>query len=86
MSVLGEAFGSAFDLLVSGDAETFAAVQATLRSSGLAMLGCLAAGVPLGFLLGYCRFPGRGLARVAVETALCFPTVVLGLLDRKSVV
>lgn len=80
MSVLGEAFGSAFDLLVSGDAETFAAVRATLHSSGLAMLGCLAAGVPLGFLLGYCRFPGRGLVRVAVETALCFPTVVIGLL------
>ena len=80
MSVLGEAFCSAFDLLSSGDAETFAAVQATLQSSGLAMIGCLGFGVPLGFLLGYCRFPGRGAVRLAVETALCFPTVVLGLL------
>ena len=80
MSVITQAFSDAFQLLASGDEETFAAVQATLSTSGLAMLGCIIPGVPLGFLLGYTRFPGRNLLRILVDTALSFPTVVLGLL------
>lgn len=39
-----------------------------------------AAGIPLGFVLGYARFPGRRFLRILVDTALSFPTVVLGLL------
>lgn len=58
MSVITQAFSDAFQLLASGDEETFAAVQATLSTSGLAMLGCIIPGVPLGFLLGYTR-PSR---------------------------
>lgn len=80
MSVISEGFSGALTLLATGDAETFAAVRATLESSGLAMLGCLIPGIPLGFLLGYCRFPGRNALRLLVDTALSFPTVVLGLL------
>ena len=79
MSVITQAFSDAFQLLASGDEETFAAVQATLSTSGLAMLGCIIPGVPLGFLLGYTRFPGRNMLRILVDTALSFPTVVLGL-------
>ena len=52
MTVITQAFSDAFQLLASGDEETFAAVQATLSTSGLAMLGCIIPGVPLGFLLG----------------------------------
>ena len=78
--VITQAFSDAFQLLASGDEETFAAVQATLSTSGLAMLGCIIPGVPLGFLLGYTRFPGRNMLRILVDTALSFPTVVLGLL------
>ncbi len=80
MTVITQAFSDAFQLLASGDEETFAAVQATLSTSGLAMLGCIIPGVPLGFLLGYTRFPGRNMLRILVDTALSFPTVVLGLL------
>lgn len=80
MSVITQAFSDAFQLLASGDEETFAAVQATLSTSGLAMLGCIIPGVPLGFLLGYTRFPGRNMLRILVDTALSFPSVVLGLL------
>ena len=70
MSVITQAFSDAFQLLASGDEETFAAVQATLSTSGLAMLGCIIPGVPLGFLLGYSRFPGRNMLRILVDTAL----------------
>ena len=66
MSVITQAFSDAFQLLASGDEETFAAVQATLSTSGLAMLGCI--------------IPGRNMLRILVDTALSFPTVVLGLL------
>ena len=64
MTVITQAFSDAFQLLASGDEETFAAVQATLSTSGLAMLGCIIPGVPLGFLLGYTRFPGRNMLRI----------------------
>ncbi len=80
MSTISQGFVEAFRLLSEGDAETFAAVWATLSSSGLAMIACIVAGVPLGFILGYCHFPGRRLCRLLVDTALSFPTVVLGLL------
>ena len=43
MTVITQAFSDAFQLLASGDEETFAAVQATLSTSGLAMLGCITA-------------------------------------------
>lgn len=80
MSVITQGFVDALHLLSTGDAETFAAVQATLTSSGMAMAGCILPGVPLGFVLGYYRFPGRQVCRLIVDTALSFPTVVLGLL------
>lgn len=80
MSVITQAFSDAFQLLVNGDKETFAAVQATLSTSGLAMLGCIIPDVPLGSLFGYTRFPGRNTPRILVDTALSFPTAVLGLL------
>lgn len=80
MSLITQAVADALHLLGSGDSETFAAVGATLGSSGLAMLGSLTLGIPLGFALGYFRFPGRNALRLVVDTALSFPTVVLGLL------
>ena len=81
MTVITQAFSDAFQLLASGDEETFAAVQATLSTSGLAMLGCIIPGVPLGFLLGYTRFPGRNMLRILVDTD--FGRVLIG--KRKQV-
>jgi tungstate transport system permease protein len=39
----------------------------------------LLAGVPLGFVLGYFRFPGRKQVRIVVDTLLSLPTVFIGL-------
>ena len=80
MNLITQGFSEAFQLLAVGDAETFSAVWTTLSASGIAMLGCILPGIPLGFLLGYTRFPGRSFVRLLVDTALSFPTVVLGLL------
>jgi tungstate transport system permease protein len=72
--------GQAWVLLLSGDPETYSTVWITLRSSTLAMLASLALGLPLGFLLGYARFPGRRLLRMVTDAGLAMPTVLIGLL------
>lgn len=80
MDYLLDGFATALRLLAAGDAETFSTVWITLAASGMSIAACLAIGAPLGFLIGYHDFPGRRAVRIAVDTALCFPTVVIGLL------
>jgi tungstate transport system permease protein len=70
---------AAIQLLLQGDAETLSAVTATLRVSTGSMLISLCIGVPMGFLLGYLDFPGRGPVRTLVDTLLALPTVLIGL-------
>lgn len=67
-------------LLAAGDAETFSAVAATLTVSSYSMAASLATGIPLGFALGYFRFPGRRQVRLVVDTMLSLPTVFIGLM------
>ena len=67
-------------MLLSGDAETFSAIFATLSVSTGAMAASLAAGIPAGFLLGYCEFRGKRQLRIVVDTFLALPTVFVGLL------
>ncbi|MGD8388373.1 MAG: ABC transporter permease [Desulfobacteraceae bacterium] len=70
----------ALELLFQGDPETFSAVKTTVLASSLSVAASMAIGAPLGFWLGYGRFPGRRPARVVVDTLLSLPTVVIGLL------
>jgi tungstate transport system permease protein len=70
----------AFELLFQGDPETFTAVRSTVFASSLSVAASMAIGAPLGFWLGYARFPGRRPIRVVVDTLLSLPTVVIGLL------
>jgi len=80
MSFILDGFTQAMHLLATGDPETYSAVKATLTVSSMSMAGTLVLGIPLGFLLGYARFPGRRAAKTAVDTMLSLPTVVIGLL------
>ncbi|HCL80614.1 MAG TPA: ABC transporter permease [Synergistaceae bacterium] len=80
MGYLSEGFLQGISLIFSMNEEVWSAVSATLRLSGLSMAVTLLIGVPLGFLLGYCSFPGRGVLRVVVDALLSIPTVVVGLL------
>jgi tungstate transport system permease protein len=79
MDYIFEGFATALMLLVRGDPETYSAVFTTLRVSSLSILAALIIGIPLGFLLGYYRFPGRRQIRAVVDTLLALPTVVVGL-------
>ncbi|MFW6011447.1 MAG: ABC transporter permease [Desulfosalsimonas sp.] len=80
MDFILQGLAEAFRLLLAGDEETFSAVAATLKVSSLSMAASLALGIPLGFLLGYLRFPGRRKIRMVVDTLLSLPTVFIGLL------
>lgn len=80
MHYLSDGVFQGLSLIFSMNEEVWSAVSTTLRLSGLSMAASLLAGVPLGFLLGYCSFPGRNLLRLVVDTLLSIPTVVVGLL------
>lgn len=70
----------AFELLFQGNPETYSAVKTTVLASSLSVAASMVMGAPLGFVLGYARFPGRRSIRVIVDTLLSLPTVVIGLL------
>jgi tungstate transport system permease protein len=80
MNFLVEGFFQAFHLLVSGNAETYTAIWATLKVSSYS-IGCsLLIGIPLGFCLGYFDFAGKKPIRTLVDTMMALPTVFIGLL------
>ena len=80
MDFILEGVIAAIQLLVAGDAETYSAVAATVQVSSGSMVASLVLGIPLGFMLGYLRFPGRRSVRTVVDTLLALPTVLIGLL------
>ena len=80
MNFLADGLMQALHLLAAWDAETLSAVQATLLSTAYAMAAALGLGLPAGFALGYCSFPGRKFLRLCSDTLLAFPTVLIGLL------
>ena len=80
MEFLAEGFRRAWDLLVRGDAEVYGVALLTLRVAVVATVVACAIGLPLGYFLATRRFWGRRAALTVVNTALAFPTVVVGLL------
>ncbi len=80
MDFLAEGFRRALALLLSGDAEVLGIALLTLKVAVVATIVACVIGLPLGYLLATRRFWGRRAALTAVNTALAFPTVVVGLL------
>lgn len=80
MNFISDGFFQGIHLIFSMNDEVWTALLTTLRLSLLSMTAILATGVPLGFLLGYCTFPGQRSLRLLVDTLLSIPTVVVGLL------
>jgi len=80
MDFLAEGFRRALALLFSGDAEVYGIALLTLRIGVISTVLACGLGIPLGFVLATRPFWGRRAALTVVNTALAFPTVVLGLL------
>ena len=77
---MGSAVEQAVQLIASGDRELLNILSVTARMSLSSSLIALLLGVPLGLLLGACRFPGRGLLLVLNRTLMGVPPVVCGLI------
>jgi len=80
MDFLAEGFRRAWALLVAGDSEVYGIALLTLKVAAVATVISCAVGMPLGYFLGTRAFWGRRAALTVVNTALAFPTVVVGVL------
>ncbi len=68
------------NLILTGNAELLNILSVTGRMCLASSLFALAVGVPLGILLGTCRFPGRRVLVVLSRTLMGMPPVVCGLI------
>nr|WP_314870747.1 tungstate ABC transporter permease TupB [uncultured Campylobacter sp.] len=80
MDFILEGILSAFGLLLSGDAETFSAIKATLYTSSISILFAIVIGFPIGFILGFYEFRASRTLRLLSDVALAMPTVAIGLI------
>jgi tungstate transport system permease protein len=79
MELIWKGITEAIQLLLRGDPQIVEIALLSLELSGVATLIALAFGVPLGTLLAFRRFPGRGLIVSVVNTGMGLPPVVVGL-------
>lgn len=80
MGYFSEGFAKALDLLLELHPATISAIEVTLVSTAISVGIAMLAGLPAGFVLGYCDFPGRRFLRLVSDTLLAFPTVLIGLI------
>lgn len=80
MGYFSDGFLKALDLLTELHEPTMSAIEVTLVSTGWAVGIAMLLGLPLGFALGYWRFPGARFLRLLSDTLLAFPTVLIGLI------
>ena len=79
MQEITAAFGLAFGLIASGDAELVQIVLLSLQISLSAVALAAVIGMPLGAALALFRFPGRGALVVLLNALMGLPPVVVGL-------
>jgi tungstate transport system permease protein len=79
MELIWEGVTEAVALLLQGDPAVLKIALLSLELSGLATLVALVLGVPLGALLAFKVFPGRGFTVSLINTGMGLPPVVVGL-------
>ncbi len=70
----------AIELILTMDAELLDILSVTAEMSIQSSILALLIGLPIGFWLGACKFPGRNVLLVANRTLMGMPPVVCGLL------
>ncbi len=80
MELFLKGFCEAINLLLSGDDGVYSAIMVSVSVSSYSLFTSLFLGIPLGFCLGYFRFPGQRILRTIVDTLLALPTVFIGLM------
>lgn len=76
---MGGPFGTAFDLILSGDPVLLQIIGLSLRVTLTAVLIACLIGLPLGAGLALARFPGRASVIVVFNALMGLPPVVAGL-------
>ena len=79
MEIIWNGVAEALSLLFKGDPAVLGIALLTLELSGLATLIALVFGIPLGALLAFKAFRGRGFAVSLINTGMGLPPVVVGL-------
>lgn len=80
MGYFSEGMLKAVSLLADMHPATMSAIEVTLVSTAWSVGIAMLLGLPAGFALGYCKFPGRRFLRLLSDTLLAFPTVLIGLI------
>lgn len=80
MGYISDGIVGAFKLLIALDEETLSAVKTTIQTSSISIVVSLLIGIPLGFILGYYKFPLKKTLKLLSDTLLAIPTVVVGLI------
>ncbi len=77
---MGSSIQKAIELIFSADRELINILTTTARVSLTSSVIALLIGVPVGILLGACKFPGRSILVIVNRTLMGMPPVVCGLL------
>jgi len=80
VSFLSESFRMAIALILSGDSDVLSAVAISLSVALWSVVFASAIGVPLGVAVAVGNFPLKGVVRLALNSLMAMPTVVIGLL------
>jgi tungstate transport system permease protein len=75
-----EQFAQAFRLLTTLDREVLGIVALSLGLASLSTVLAVAAGFPLGLVIGLGTFRGKGLLTTVLHTLMALPTVLIGIL------
>ena len=79
MSSIIEGFTRAFSLILNLDKELLGIIFLSIKVSGTALVVATLLGLPFGALLGFKKFPMRGLFINVINTFMGLPPVVVGL-------
>jgi len=74
-----QALGAASTLIFSFDRDIYIIVWTSLHISLVAVILASLAGIPLGLLVHFRSFPGKGMVLQLLNTLMALPTVVVGL-------
>ena len=74
-----QALGAASTLIFSFDRDIYIIVWTSLYISLVAVILAYLAGIPLGLLVHFRSFPGKGMVLQLLNTLMALPTVVVGL-------
>ena len=77
---IGDAFGLALSLVISGDSDLIEIVLLSLQVSLTATVVACVVGLPIGALVAIGRFPGRNAVLIVMNALMGLPPVVVGLL------